>query len=584
MNQATTQNSPYYTTWQLIKAYWKSPQRLSAYIFLLAIILFTVSMIGIDVIFNYWYNHFYNALQAYDKSQVITLLKIFFAIAGVAIILGVYRYYVSQVFSLRWRKFLTEQFVNRWLANRGYYYLETFDKHTDNPDQRLQEDIAALSTSTIDLFTGLMSAVITFFAFVYILWRLSGVLTINLGHYTLHIHGYLVIVAIFYNIIGTYLTFKIGKPLVNLNFEQQQREASFRFGAVDLRSHSEHVALYNGEQHQKNILNGLFTKVLDNFYAIIIRQKKILWFTAGFGQTAVILPLLVVLPNYFGKVFMLGGLMQSLSAFKVVQESLSYLTNAYTQIAQWRAVTARLTSFANHLQQMADKVSNGNELTTCYESANKIMTRDMSIYTPSETSLLLHINEVLVHGKYYLIKGVSGIGKSTFIRTIAGIWPFSQGTLVLPNGKNIMFLPQKPYMPLGTLADALLFPDKNPELTENDMVDVLQICRLGKLAHRLHETATWSEQLSPGELQRIAFARVLLQKPDWVFLDESTSMLDLANEKHLYEMLKQYLPHCTIVSIGHRPSLDEFHDTIIDLGVYAPIYPTKAENQAINIV
>lgn len=557
------------SAWQLIKGYWQSEQRHSAFFFFIVIMILTIAIVGLEVIFNYWYNYFYNALQTYDRHETVRLLILFSIIAVFFITFQVYRYYISQYFGLRWRRWLTNQFISRWLQDRGYYYLENFDVQTDNPDQRIQEDVGSLVLNSIDLVIGLISAWATLLAFIYILWQLSGILQVPLGHFgTFSIHGYLVWVCLIYNLAGTLMTFKIGKPLVNLNFEQQRREATFRFAAVDLRSHSENVALYRGEKHQKHILQRLFHRVLDNWILIILRQKLLLWFTAGFNQTAVLIPLLVALPNYFDKVFLLGGLVQSLQAFNRVQDSLSFIVNSYTKIAQWQAVTLRLTTFANHLNEIQVTAQQENKLIMNYSTDKIIKVEEMNISTSRNDLLLSNINEKFIHGKNYLIKGASGIGKSTFVRTLAGIWPFATGKIVLPK-QNMMFLPQKPYMPIGTLADAILFPDKTHPQLEKKLPKILKICHLENFIPRLMEVAPWSEQLSPGEQQRIAFARVLLHQPDWVFMDESTSMLDMANEKYLFQLLKKELPHCSVISVGHRSTLESYHDHVIDMRKYS---------------
>lgn len=574
MDRKHSQHSPaylgarYYSAWELIKLIWQSKQKLRAYLALVLITIMTIALVALDVGLSYWSNYFYDALQAYNKNGAIYLLKIFFLLAFIYMVLFVYRYYVSQLFGLRWRRWLTEQFIGRWLQKRDYYYMETFEGQTDNPDQRIQEDVGALAVNSISLFIGLIASITSFFAFIYVLWSLSGKLHIHFWGMNFNIPGYLVWVAIAYAAVGSYFTYIIGHPLIPLNFEQQRREASFRFAAIDLRSHAEHVALYKGEHHQKTILHKAFHKVLDNWYLIILRQKALLWFTAGYNQVAVALPLLVVMPNYFGKVFLLGGLMQSLRAFSQVQEALSYFVTSFTQIAEWRAITQRLTTFLNHLQDIDTKVTQQNHLAFRKQPQPKITMKQLSISTPAKEKLLENINEEFLHGKDYLIKGESGAGKSTLVRTLAGIWPYAAGEINLPEKQRLMYLPQKSYMPIGTLAEAILFPDKtHPEL-EKHLEQVLQDCRLENFIPRLQETASWSEQFSPGEQQRIAFARILLHKPDWVFLDESTSMLDLENEKHLYQLLKNKLPHCSIVSVGHRPSLDAFHEHIIDVAKY----------------
>lgn len=551
---------------------------LTIYQFLFTIaIMMTITLVGLDVVFNYWYNNFYNALQAYDEAGVVHLLVLFFAIAAVYIILAVYRYYVSSVFCLRWRRWLTEQFIGRWLQKRTYYLVENFDVKTDNPDQRIQEDVGELVNNTMSLTMGLMSSVATFIAFIYILWTLSGVITLPLGPLgTYQVPGYLVWVGILYAIIGTLLTIKLGRPLVSLNFEQQRREATFRYAAIDLRTHAENVALYNGEEQQGNIMQRLFNRVLENWYMIIMRQKKLLWFTAGYNQLSVLLPLIVALPQYFDKMFLLGGLIQSLQAFNRVQDSLSFLINSYTQIAQWQAISDRLTTFVNHMSDAEDKAARENKLVFNKQAANGIISRNISVATPRGEELLHGINEEFLHGNHYLIEGESGVGKSTFVRALSGIWPYSSGEAIFPEDKTVMYVPQRPYMPIGTLMEAILFPERDNPALEAQVSKVLKQCHLEHLVPRLGESAAWSDQLSPGEQQRVAFSRVLLHKPDWVFLDESTSMLDHANEELMYSLIKSELPHCSIVSVGHRATLEKMHDHIINVEKYSVPVPAPA--------
>jgi putative ATP-binding cassette transporter len=559
-----------YTAWSLIKIYWQSTHRILAYILFLTVVLMTIFLVGIEVLFTTWYNYFYNALQDYNKHAAFDLLVIFMFLAAVSIIVSVYRYYIQQFLALRWRRWLTEQFMHRWFEKRGYYHLENFDEHTDNPDQRIQEDIGSLVVSSLSLGTGLISALTTIVAFIYVLWQLSGYLTLSLGRFgTWHIPGYLVWVSIIYASIGTLLTFKIGRPLISLNFEQQRREANFRFAAIDVRSHAEHVALYRGEKNQKTTLNKIFSGVLENWYAIILRQKLLLWFTAGYNQVSVILPLAVALPNYFNKVFKLGGLMQALSAFSRVQDAFSFIVNSYTAIAEWQAVMRRLLSFLNHMEAIEKNIAQHNQFVFSENTENKIITKNIIIKTPQGKKLLENINQTLIHGKNYVVKGHSGLGKSTFVRMLAGIWPYGSGEISLPTDKkSVMFLPQTTYMPLGTLKDGLLFPNKINSASDEVLVTLLQAVDLPQLINQLQQVTHWTEHLSPGELQRIAFIRVILQQPDWVFLDESTSAMDLPHENQVYTLLKNELPNCSVVSIGHRLSMDKYHDEEIDLEAY----------------
>lgn len=562
-------SASHYTIWGLIKLYWKSDQRKHAYIFFAIAMGMTVSLVAFDVVFNYWYNYFYDALQNYHQQLAMQLLLAFVGIAAVYIFLAVYRFYIAQLFGLRWRKWLTQEFLGRWLQHKSYYNLETFDEKTDNPEQRIQEDIASIVSYSIQLSIGLVSSVTTFFAFVFILWSLSGPLVLSFGSWgVLRLPGYLVWVSLFYAFVGSYFTIKLGSPLVPLNFEQQRREATFRFAATDLRMHAEHVALYEGEQHQKKTLTTLFQLVIDNWYMILIRQKKLLWFTSAYGQTAVILPLLVALPNYFDRVFMLGGLMQTIRAFGSVQESISFLVSSYTQIAEWQAVGQRLTTFVNHMNEVDATVASTNKLERIEQPGNEVVARNVNLCLSDCTLLMKNISETFVHGRHYLLKGDSGLGKSTFIKALAGIWPYANGEVIFPSQQNIMYLSQKAYMPIGSLAAAILFPDEDNQALRPMIEDALIKCHLAHLIPKLNEVAAWSEKLSPGEQQRIAFARVLLHRPNWVFMDESTSMLDIGNEDYLYRMLRRELPDCSIISIGHRPSLDVHHDEVIDMTMF----------------
>lgn len=559
-----------YTIWKLIKSYWQSEQKWRAYLMLAAVILFTGALVGLQVLLNLWFNYFYNALQAYDKRSAFELIAVFMFIAALFIIVSVYRYFVQQMLGLRWRRWLTHQLISHWLHNKSYYYLEVFYPGSDNPDQRIQEDIGSLVNLSLTLLVGLMSSVVTFCAFVTILWKLSGHFSISLGQFGVwHIEGYLVWAAVIYGLIGTYFTFKIGKPLPGLNFEQQRQEANFRFAAVDLRTHAEHVALYQGEKYEKGILGHLFNRVIDIWYAVILRQKLLLWFTAGYNQFSVIIPLIVALPNYFAKVFKLGGLLQSIQAFDQVRDAMLFFVTSFTTLAEWKAVGRRLITLLNHIDEIERDAAIANKFHYQMQSQNHITTKNLTIYSPQKERLLHDVNLDFIHGHHYFIRGMSGLGKSTLVRVLAGVWPYGSGEIFRPEGKQLMYLPQNPFMPLGSLRDALLFPDQNLAVSDQEMKSLLHDCGLLELENRLHDVAPWSQQLSPGEQQRISIVRVLLQKPDWVFLDESTSALDLEYEQQMYELLKTRLPNCSLISVGHRPSLADYHDQQIDLSRYS---------------
>lgn len=557
-----------FSFWRMLFLYWRSSQKKSAWFSLILISLLICAVVGFTIIFSYWKNHFYNALQAYQKSEAYRLLGIFVFLAVFYISFAVLRLFVMQTFVLRWRNWLTQQLLQRWISHRTYYYLENIDQRTDNPDQRIQEDAHAMATSALSIYGGVLDAIMTLMGFSFVLWELSSNFSISLGFLgTYVIHGYLIWVALIYSIIGTFIAIKIGRPLVSLNVEQQKREANFRYSAIYLRTHADHVALYRGEHREGEKLKGLFASVLQNAYDIVYRQMKLLSFTNGFGQLAVFLPLMVAMPNYFNKIFLFGGLIQMLTAFDSVQTSFSFIVGAYSEIATWQAVVKRLTGFVNHMNDIDRRLVKHPKLQVIRGKENHLLIQNVNIERPSGERLLSNINLTLDSGKHYLLQGASGLGKSTLVRAIADIWAFAEGKIILPN-QTIFYLPQKPYMPIGTLRQAILFPKTDSHDFDEQLIHWLSVCDLSHLIPELNKENNWSEQLSLGEQQRIGFVRVFLHKPSWIFLDESTSQLDSNNEKKMYDLLKNQLPHSTWVSIAHRESLIPLHDEIIHLDVF----------------
>jgi putative ATP-binding cassette transporter len=570
---------------QLILYYFtRSEQRASSWLLIGSVIGLTLLIVGMALLLNRWFNDFYNALQDYDKLGIFDLVWVFIFLASVYLAFAVYQFYLQQILSIRWRRWLTFSILNRWLDRRAYYYMENFDPEIDNPDQRICEDIRQLVDSTLGLLVGLLSAITTLIAFLGVLWQLSGSITIpfhKLGTWhllglslsfsqwgSLTVPGYLVFIAFVYALIGTLFTFKIGFPLIQLRFEQQRREANFRFSTINVRTHAEHIALYRGEDSENTQLRSRVNSVLRNWYRIVIREKLLLWFTAGYNQIAVLLPLLAALPNYLSRAFRLGGLMQTLQAFGKIHDSLSYLVDSYTIIAEWRAVIRRLTTLLFNLDTADNIAEMGVNFHHQKKETNNITVNNLSIEKPDGTSLLKDFHHEFQHGHHTLIRGQSGIGKTTLIRVIAEIWPFGSGDITLPKDLNVMYIPQKSYMPLDTLKNAITFP-QHPKIEDKILLDLLQDCHLGHLQDQLHQTKNWAETLSPGEQQRLAFARIILQKPDWLCLDECTSSVDTAIEKSLYTLLKSKLPHCSYISIGHRDTLQSFHDKTIDFGEFA---------------
>ena len=558
------------TAWGLAKRYWTSEEKWSAWGLLVGVIGLNLGNVYISVRINEWNRSFYNALQAFDRGELFRQLGGFCILVFFAISMSVYGLYLSQMLQIRWRRWLTNRYLSAWLAERAYYQLELGGR-TDNPDQRIAEDLNQFTTYLLSLSVGLISSVVSLISFLLILWGLSGPADIALGTWTtLHVPAYLVWAALLYAGLGTWLTVKIGRPLVPLNYARQRFEADFRFSLVRFRENAESVALYGGEPVELKLFKERFGSVFENFCQIMKRQKRLTWFTLGYAQVAVIFPVVVISPRYFLKQIGLGGLMQAVNAFSFVQNALSFIINSYADIAAWQAVTERLGGFEERLQATHQGLRTSRKI-VIRRGGFGIALKELDIDMPDGKPLLRGVGFVPARGGAVLIAGPSGAGKSTLLRAIAGIWPYGRGEIRI--GKGLMFfVPQRPYLPLGTLASALRYPrSERGAFPIPRLAAALQAVGLGSLAAELDDVQNWSQRLSLGEQQRLAFARILLLKPALLFLDEATSALDEDAEARLYGLLRTASWRPTIVSVGHRSTLRTFHDQILNVASFSPL-------------
>ncbi|MBX8599369.1 ABC transporter ATP-binding protein/permease [Pseudomonas cichorii] len=536
--------------WKLITPYWRSEDRRMAWLLLAAVVGLSLFSVEISVQINSWYRDFYNALEKKDLASFTHLTLYFCAIAALAILVAVYRLYLTQMLTIRWRRWLTEQHFAKWLSHRNYYQLEQTG-HTDNPDQRLSEDLDEFTSRTLSLGIGLMSTVVSLVSFSVILWGVSGSVEV-MG---VTIHGYMFWAALVYAVVGSWLTHLIGRRLIVLNNQQERFEADMRFALVRVRENAESIALCDGEPNEKQRLSNRFGMIWSNFRSIMKVQKSLTFFTAGYSQIALIFPFIVAAPRYFAGKIELGDLMQINSAFGNVQENFSWFIEAYASLASWRATCDRLLSFR---QGMDDNEAHLPAITLSRDS-EALQLQALGLGLAGGRELLRDASLSIQPGERVMLSGRSGSGKSTLLRALGGLWHEGQGHIRLPD-ERYMFMPQKPYLPIGTLRDALSYPQAATQYPSERFVEVLHTCRLEHLVARLDEENHWQRLLSPGEQQRVAFARALLFAPKWLYLDEATSAMDEEDEAALYQALIDERPDMTILSIGHRSSLKRFHD------------------------
>ncbi|MGA7520605.1 MAG: ABC transporter ATP-binding protein/permease [Pseudolabrys sp.] len=546
--------------WRIASPYFYSEDRWAGRILLAAVVAIELSIVGLNVLLNSWNNAFYNALQDKDWDAFVYQLAYFCVLATAFILLAVYQLYLNQWLQIRWRRWLTETYLDRWLTEANHYRMQLLGDAADNPDQRIAEDVRQfIDAGILPIGLNLLNAVVTLGSFAFILWNLSAAAPLHVFGLKYDIPGYLLWAALIYAVVGTIFTHLIGRALIALNFQQQRYEADFRFNLVRVRESSEQIALLNGERAERDGLLLRFGNVVANWMAIMSRQKKLTFLTAGYRQAAVVFPYIMVSPAYFAGVVQLGGLMQTANAFGQVQDALSVFVNIYRSLAEWRAVVERLAGFDQSIVAARAAASTPPVITLAPGDASAVTLKDVAVRLPQGTPLVSASNVSIKLGEHVLVSGPSGSGKSTLFRALAGIWPFGSGTITVPKNARVMMLPQRPYFPIAPLAAAVAYPAERGSYDEAKIAELISAVGLPALAARIEEEAHWNRMLSLGEQERLGLARALLFEPDFLFLDEATASLDEPGEETLYQLLHRRLPRTTIVSIGHRSTLAAFH-------------------------
>nr|WP_281414672.1 ABC transporter ATP-binding protein/permease [Plastoroseomonas arctica] len=547
-----------------------APDRGRARWMIAGVIALTLAQVGIQIRFNVWNRDFFDALDKRDSNAFETQILIFLGLAALSMAISVYQLYLKQLIQLTWREWLTRRLTALWLHDGRHYQLEMGATEARNPDQRISEDVRVSTELAVEFTLGLLISGTMLMAFIGILWQLSGPLNLAFVGINLDVPGYMVWAALIYAIAGSVLTYMLGRPLIGHNIHRTGAEADFRFGLTRARESAEGIALIRGETDERRGLNVLFGQVRGSVLKVLQSQRNLMWLTSAYGTLAMIFPTVVASPAYFSGAISLGGLMQIGAAFGQVQGALNWFVTNFPQIAEWRSAVARVTEFTDALEDLEALHTDVAQPTigireTAEGEPENLIFQDLEIAFADGTTVIADASAEIAPGERVLIKGESGSGKSTLFRAIGGIWPWGAGEIITPPRKSMAFLPQRPYLPLGTLETALCYPQWPSDFTVEQKTEALEQVGLKHLATRLEDTERWDRILSLGEQQRLAFARLMLQKPRWIFLDEATAALDEANQDQMMQLLVDNLGESTLVSIGHRPGLEAFHTRTLTL-------------------
>ena len=561
------QESPSRVFLRLARVWLTAPDRGNARWLIALLLLLTAAQVGVQIRMNLWNRDFFNALENRDGAAFNWQILIFLGLAALSMSVAVYQLYVKQLIQLRWREWLTNHLLSTWLRDGRQYQLEMAGSGSDNPDQRIAEDVRVSVDLAVDFVTGLLSSILMLCAFVGILWTLSGALHLSLAGREIDIPGYMVWAALLYACIGTTLTWLVGRPMVRLNTTRTNAEADFRFALTRTRESGEGIALVRGESDERRSLGATFSRVATSVQDLMRSQRSLMWLTSAYGALAMIFPTIVASPGYFAGAITLGGLMQIGAAFAQVQISLNWFVDRFPQIAEWRSAIARLAAFTDAIEQLDALVEDDAQPTINVTSGTEqvLSFNNIEVAFASGATVIAEASAEILPGERVLIKGASGTGKSTLFRAIGGLWPWGAGEIVTPPAESMMFMPQRPYLPLGTLKAALAYPAGAEAFSDEAAAAALERVGLTQLPEKLHEEDRWDRVLSVGEQQRMAFARLLLHRPAWIFMDEATAALDEANQDAMMQLVLDELPEAALISIGHRPGLERFHTRSLTL-------------------
>ena len=541
--------------WMFAGGYLSPKRSIKPLLFFVLIVTLTLFSVRLSLVHSTWYNNMYTALQEFNQTVFWEQMILFCFIAGFSVAAALISYYLNQRFSINWIEWLNTELLEKWMDKRAYYKSQYMGNNLDNPDQRIQQDIQSYVKTTLSLSTGVIDAVTSMISYTILLWGLAGPMTL-LG---IEIPRAMVYLVFAYVIFTTLIAFWLGKPLIRLNFANEKLNANYRYSLIRVKEYAESIAFYAGEKVEKSRLYKQFRAVIDNMWDIVFRALKFSGFNLVVSQISVVFPLLIQVGRYFEKQIKLGDLMQTLQVFGKLHSNLSFFRNTYDSFAEYKATLDRLTGF--HYSVEAAQKQSKTDIT---DHPTDVIFQHLSVKSPMGKILIKDLNLTLTQGNSLLIQGQSGVGKTTLLRTIAGLWSYAEGKIFCPQ-HNTLFLSQRPYLPQGNLLTALYYPDTTENVDLAKITRVLEQVQLAHLQDRLEQEQDWSRILSLGEQQRLAFARLLLHKPKVAFLDEASASLDEGMEHAMYRLIREELPNTTIISVGHRSTLVPLHQQQLEL-------------------
>ena len=543
---------------RLARPFWTGAHGRIQWLMLAVLISFTLCSITISVWIAAWDKRFYDALAAFDGASMPALIVEYLGYMAMIIGCIVCGDWLQKRLIFRWRTHLTEQFQQNWLEGHKHYRLRLTGE-PDNPDQRIAEDIYLLADKSIGLFRSFINNIAKFSAFVAVLWTLSGVQTFNIGGYSITVYGYLVWVALIYSIFSTIIAHLVGRKLKNLNIDRQHREADYRAALLRVRDHAEQIAFYNGGEAETGRLKQRYLRIRDNWRRLTNCEFRQETFWATYVRISIFIPILATLPMYLAKTMTFGDMMQTRTSFARVQDSFGWFTDSYRRLIEWAAVVERLSGFQTALEQAEQEGRSAARSTSASaptlnnrRHSGTLALQNLTVHTQTGSPLLTDINLEAHAPEWVLLEGRSGIGKSTLLRALAGLWPYYQGSFALDG--SLLFLPQRPYLPADTLRHTVSYP--HPACQDDQIIQTtLEQVGLGRLKDNLDEPYEWHGILSGGEQQRLSLARALLHKPQILFLDEATNQLDGESALTLMQTLKRALPDTLVIGISHQPEI-----------------------------